>query len=38
MEKQETDIHLAIPETRQFLEAGLRDDPSDSLDVAERKS
>jgi len=34
----ETDIHLAIPETRQFLEAGLRDDPSDSLDVAERKS
>ncbi|MFP6763041.1 MAG: acetolactate decarboxylase, partial [Planctomycetaceae bacterium] len=32
----ETDIHLAIPETRQFLEATLRADPSASLDIAER--
>ena len=31
----ETDIHLAIPETRQFLEARLRADPSTSLDIAE---
>jgi len=31
----ETDIHLAIPETRQFLEARLRADPSASLDIAE---
>ncbi|MEM6462245.1 MAG: acetolactate decarboxylase [Pseudomonadota bacterium] len=32
----ETDIHIGIPETRSFLEADLRDDPSKALDVAEK--
>ncbi len=34
----ETDFHLAIPETEDFLRADLRDDPSSALDVAERGS
>ena len=32
----ETDFHMAIPETRSFLEADLRSDPSQALDVAEK--
>jgi acetolactate decarboxylase len=31
----ETDFHIAVPETEQFLEADLRDDPSADLSVAE---
>ncbi|MES0808473.1 acetolactate decarboxylase [Roseibium sp. SCPC15] len=31
----ETDFHLAVPETEQFLEADLRDDPSAALAIAE---
>lgn len=31
----ETDVHVAIPETRAFLEADLRADPSADLDIAE---
>ncbi len=32
----ETDFHIGIPETRAFLEADLRDDPTKALDVAEK--
>jgi acetolactate decarboxylase len=32
----ETDFHMAIPETPAFLEADLRSDPSQALDVAEK--
>ncbi len=32
---QETDVHLAIPETAEFLAADLRGDPGPALDVAE---
>ena len=32
----ETDFHIGIPETRSFLEADLRDDPSKALDIAEK--
>ena len=32
---QETDIHLAIPETAEFLAADLGGDPGPALDVAE---
>ncbi len=32
----ETDFHMAIPETQAFLEADLRSDPSQALDVAEK--
>jgi acetolactate decarboxylase len=31
----ETDFHIAIPETKSFLEADLREDPSKALDIAE---
>lgn len=31
----ETDFHVAVPETRQFLEADLKDDPSADLAIAE---
>lgn len=34
----ETDFHIAIPETKTFLEADLRDDPSKALDIAESGS
>lgn len=32
----ETDFHVGIPETRSFLEADLRDDPSKALNIAEK--
>jgi hypothetical protein len=32
----ETDIHLAIPETQQFMEVDLSGEPTDALDVAEK--
>jgi len=32
----ETDFHMAIPETRAFLEADLRSDPSQAINVAEK--
>ncbi|MHA7773157.1 acetolactate decarboxylase [Roseibium sp. M-1] len=31
----ETDFHVAVPETAQFLSADLRDDPSKALEIAE---
>lgn len=34
----ETDFHIAIPETRSFLEADLKDDPTKALDTAESGS
>jgi len=33
---QETDLHLAIPETKQFLEVDLRNDSSNALKTAEK--
>jgi len=32
----ETDFHMAIPETRAFLEADLRSDPFQAINVAEK--
>ncbi|PHQ71395.1 MAG: acetolactate decarboxylase [Sneathiella sp.] len=34
----ETDFHIAIPETKSFLEADLQGDPSTALDIAETGS
>ena len=34
---QETDIHLAIPETKQFLETDLQSAPGDGLDAAKKE-
>ena len=32
----ETDFHMAIPETKEFLQADLSGDPTDDLNIAEK--